>query len=334
MYRTEEMHESTPFRSGSRAVPTRWIALLGRRDMPTDGVEDYCIFLGRGLCSQGIELERVRVPFLDRGWFGALRQLWRDSAAWRGQWVLLQYTAFSWSRRGFPFPALLVLAVLRQRGARVAVVFHEPRRQGYGRRWIDRLRGTCQDWVIRQLYRAAAKSVFTVPLKTISWLPKGETKAAFIPIGANIPDRFNRGDASVLVDRQKTVIVFGVTGAPTMNDEVQEIAAVMRETTRRLGPTRLLVVGRGSVEAREQLGRHSMGRRGSRVLGILTAECVSEEFGRVGRAPLRSRRDQSSARECDGRGRQRNSDRRLPGRKNHRTFGGSRHRMGVVARFR
>ena len=32
-----------------------WIALLGRRDMPTDGVEDYCTFLGRALAQRGAE---------------------------------------------------------------------------------------------------------------------------------------------------------------------------------------------------------------------------------------------------------------------------------------
>ncbi len=46
----------------------RWIALLGRRDVPTDGVEDYCIFLGNGLAMVGVELKRVRVPWLDKGW--------------------------------------------------------------------------------------------------------------------------------------------------------------------------------------------------------------------------------------------------------------------------
>ncbi len=32
------------------------VALLGRPDTPTDGVEDYCIFLGRALAARGIEL--------------------------------------------------------------------------------------------------------------------------------------------------------------------------------------------------------------------------------------------------------------------------------------
>jgi glycosyltransferase involved in cell wall biosynthesis len=220
--------------------------------MPTDGVEDYCIFLGAGLSSLGIELERIRIPWIEKGWIGALRQLARECTAWRSRWVLMQYTAFTWSRRGFPFPALMALALLRRSGARVVIVFHEPCRQG-GIRWIDRFRGACQDWVIRSLYRRSAKSIFTVPLETVSWLPKGENKAAFIPIGANIPERVNRRGAPGLEGQNKTVIVFGITGAPELAREAEQIAGVLREASKTLNGLRLVAVGRGTAEAREQL---------------------------------------------------------------------------------
>ena len=65
--------------------PTKWIALLGRQDEPTDGVEDYCSFLGRALASQGIELEQVRVPWGELGWIGALRQLSRREFCLAGE---------------------------------------------------------------------------------------------------------------------------------------------------------------------------------------------------------------------------------------------------------
>jgi glycosyltransferase involved in cell wall biosynthesis len=257
----------------------RWIALLGRRDVPTDGVEDYCIFLGRGLAILDVELKRVRVPWLDKGWVRSLSQLSRASIAWRGSWVLMQYTAFTWSQRGFPIPALIVLALLRLCGARVAIVFHEPCRQGRGRRWIDHLRGTCQDWVIHRLYRGAEKSIFTVPLEAVDWLPKGENKAKFIPIGANLPERLNRRGAPPSLDKSKTVIVFGVTGAPAMADEVELIASVMQRAGRAVDKLRLVAVGRGSVEAREKLVD---AMRGSVVevvaLGVLPAERVAWEF--------------------------------------------------------
>ena len=258
--------------------PAKWIALLGRQDMPTDGVEDYCLFLGRALASQGIELERVRVPWGEIGWVGALRQLSRQGSAWRGRWVLLQYTTFMWSRRGFPLGVVVAIAILQRCGARVAIVFHEACRQG-GPRWIDRLRGACQDRVIRKLYRGTAKSIFTVPLETVMWLPKGEKKAAYISIGANIPERLNRRAPPALTDKKKTVIVFGVTGAPEMTREVEQIVTVMRGASKQLGMMRLVAVGRGSVEAQELFGEAFEGSDVEVVVrGVLPAVEIAREF--------------------------------------------------------
>jgi hypothetical protein len=101
----------------------RWIALLGLRDTPTDGVEDNCIYLGQALEARGIELQRVRAPWMELGWIGALRELSRRSTAWSGRWVLLEYTAPAWPTRGFPLGALAVSSILRRRGARLAPSF-------------------------------------------------------------------------------------------------------------------------------------------------------------------------------------------------------------------
>jgi glycosyltransferase involved in cell wall biosynthesis len=246
--------------------------------MPTDGVEDYCIFLGRALAECGIELEQARVQWTENGWIDALRQLSRECIAWRGKWVLLQYTALSWSRRGFPFGALIVLAILRRGGVRVTVVFHESCRQG-GSRWKDRVRGACQDWVIQKLCRFAVKSIFTVPLETIAWLTKGEDKAAFVPIGANISEPSDYHRTAPLPDEQKTVIVFGVTGAPEMAREVADIAAIMQEASKSLEKLRLVVLGRGSIEAREQLA-HALGACNVELIvrGVLSAKEIAYEF--------------------------------------------------------
>jgi glycosyltransferase involved in cell wall biosynthesis len=254
------------------------VALLGRPDTPTDGIEDYCVFLGRAFAADGIELQQVRVRWTEKGWIGAFRQLSRECAGWRGRWVLLQYTALSWSRRGFPFAALIVLTILRRAGARVTVVFHEPCRQG-GSRWKDRIRGACQDWVVQKLYRFAAKSIFTVPLQTIHWLPTERSKAAFIPIGANIPEPVACRRAPPLPDEQKTVIVFGVTGAPQMAREVADIAGIMQEASKTLRKLRLIVVGRGSLEAREQLA-NALGTCSVELIvrGVLPAEEIAREF--------------------------------------------------------
>ena len=91
--------ESTP-RANDPAE--RWIGLLGRRESPTDGVEDYCSFLGAALRRESVGLRSVRVNWAEEGWPGALRRLWGESAGWTGNWVLLQFTTLAWSRRGFP----------------------------------------------------------------------------------------------------------------------------------------------------------------------------------------------------------------------------------------
>jgi glycosyltransferase involved in cell wall biosynthesis len=266
--------------TGKRLDANAWIALLGRQDRPTDGVEDYCIFLGRALAEQGVKLERVRVQWDQDGRIGALRQLSRECAEWRGRWVLLQYTALAWSRRGFPFLALLVCVVLRRGGARVAVVFHDPHRQG-GPRWIDRIRGVCQDWVIRGLHRRAAKAIFTVPLDSVDWLPKGEDKSAFIPIGANIPERADRR-LPPASDEEKTVIVFGVTEAPVGPSEAEYIAAIMKGVGRILTKVKLTVIGRGSLDAQVPLQNALDGSGVDLVVrGVLPAEEVAREFERA-----------------------------------------------------
>jgi glycosyltransferase involved in cell wall biosynthesis len=217
---------------------------------------------------------------MEKGWIGALRQISRDSLAWRGRWVLLQYTALGWSRRGFTFGALVALVILQRRGARCAVVFHEPCRQPSGARLHERFRGVYQDWVIRRLYGRAHKAIFTVPLETVSWLRKRETKGAFIPIGANIPQRVTRRITPFQsVQERKTVIVFAVTSAPKMLQEVKEISDVMREANKVIERLRLVAVGRGTDEAKEQFEKALEGSGVELVVrGVLPAEEVALEF--------------------------------------------------------
>ena len=232
-----------------------WIAIIGSKDFPTDGVQDYCEFLGSALERRAVELRIVRVEWKQKGWLRALRELWRDSVGWRNQRVILQYTAMSWSRRGFPFALLIVVAVLRRRGARCAVMFHEPYPQGGARNGLARLLPPCQDWVIRAMYRKADKSIFPDSLETIGWLPKGSAKAVFIPIGANIPEPLAAATSSPEVrSSTRTVAIFCLTGAPHFHRELQEIAEAIRSVVASGTKIRLLFFGRGTDEAREDIG--------------------------------------------------------------------------------
>ena len=147
------------------------VALLGRPDAPTDALEDYCEFLGRALERAGQPMEIRRVPWAERGWLAGLAWLWRESGAWRGRWVLVQYTALVWSRRGIPLGVLAVLWVLRVRGARIAIVFHDAVPYA-GERWVDRIRRAIQIWVMRREYSLAERSIMTVPVATVAWLPR------------------------------------------------------------------------------------------------------------------------------------------------------------------
>lgn len=230
-----------------------WIALLGRRDTPVDGVEDYCTFLGQALAQRGVSLKLERVEWADRGWLNALLRLWRNCAEWRGKWVLLQFTALNWSRRGFPVGALATLAILRRRGARCAVVFHE----SFGRsgpRWIDRIRGAFQDWIGRALYLCADRSIFTAPLSTIPWLPKDAANAMFISIGANIPaPEAKRPVAPERNGAGKTVAIFCLSDPPHLKNQLDDISRAVRPAAIAAANLRVVFLGRGTAEAKNEI---------------------------------------------------------------------------------
>lgn len=227
------------------------IALLGHTDTPVDGVEDYCSRLSGAFERLGTRMEVARVPWFDRGWTAAMTRLARESISWQGRWVVLQFTALAWSRRGFPFGVLGVLAVLRRRGVRCAVMFHEPTRHG-GSRWIDRVRGMCQDWVIRKIYQDAELAIFADPLPTIPWLPMGDSRAVFIPIGANLPYPTPQ---PVTDDIVKTVVVFCLSGPFHLAEDLNDISEAIRSATAAGAQIRLLFVGRGTNEARDDIAR-------------------------------------------------------------------------------
>jgi glycosyltransferase involved in cell wall biosynthesis len=230
-----------------------WVALLGRRYTPEDGVEDYSTYLGKALERRGILMKIARVEWAERGWLSALFRLRRDCAEWRGKWVLLQYTALSWSRRGFPIGSVLTLGILKRCGAHCAVIFHERAGLG-GPRWIDRIRATCQNWIVRSLHRRADRSIFTAPLDTIAWLPKNSEKASFIPIGANIPEPAAR--PLTAADRNGagiTIAVFCLSDPPNLQNELEDISQAVRAAATDGENLRLVFLGRGTAEASKEI---------------------------------------------------------------------------------
>ena len=254
------------------------IALLGHTQKPTCGVEDYCTFLGQALGQFGSRLDIFCVEWTKRGWIGANLELWRESSAWRGKWAVLQYTAGAWSRYGFPLGALLVMALLRCRGVRTAVMFHEPYSWEVPPTDLqDRIRAACQDWVIRMLYRSSSKAIFADPLETIAWLGKNREKAAFIPIGGNIPEPASCPPVLSSGGKvPKTVAVFCLSDPPRRQSELEEIGHAMRTVSSQEPQLRLVLVGKGTAEAKEEVEEVFAGTTVEvHILGIRSADEVS-----------------------------------------------------------
>src|SRR5258708_19828774 len=75
---------------GDSSVNDVWIALLGWRDEPTDGLADYCRYLGEALAPMGHALEIARVPWAERGWPPSLAAFPQMPSACRRLRILVQ----------------------------------------------------------------------------------------------------------------------------------------------------------------------------------------------------------------------------------------------------
>jgi glycosyltransferase involved in cell wall biosynthesis len=270
---------SDPHHGIDAATPI--IALLGRADTPTDALEDYCNWLKQALEQQRQPMEILRVPWATNGWLSGLTWLWREARNWRGRWIFLQYTALGWSKRGFPIGAAITIWIARHRGAKCAIVFHDAISFS-GPRWIDRFRHSVQVWVMRKLYRLALHSIMTVPVEKLTWLPHPATKAEFIPIAANLSGtlvKLNDTNSARENNFPKTTAIFGVTGPPQLQPEVEFIAQIVRQATEQLGATKLLVLGRNALEAEAQLRAALAGSKVElEVHGVLPADEVEHRL--------------------------------------------------------
>ena len=224
------------------------IALLGRKDEPTDAVEEYCRYLGSALQAHDFQLQIRRVPWEIHGWHASLDALRLQAPAWRDTWVLMQYTALAWSARGFSQKALRALNILKVSGARVGIVFHDV--EPYpGNRLIDSVRRLAQVRTMRRALTLADLAIFTVPPERLSWLSTVPAHAAFIPVGPNLPvppttpENYSHGPIP-------TIGVFSITGGEPGARETQIILAAVRHASQRLGKVRLSIFGR-HAELRE-----------------------------------------------------------------------------------
>ena len=253
----------------------RVIALLGRRDAPTDAVEEYCRYLGEALIAEDFELNIERVPWKESGWRGAISALRERAQGWRGAWVFVQYTALAWSERGFPLRFLQVLKILKAADIRLGVVFHDFEPYA-GKRAIDAVRRRAQLRVMRTSLRLCDAAVLTVPLQKSSWIKHEPGKGYFIPVGANLPTSSDANSRQgISMGGKLSIAVYSITGGEAGRWEIDNIVEAVRFAAERVGNLRLIVFGRNAQSAEAELTkRFSDSAVELHVLGVLPPEDV------------------------------------------------------------
>jgi glycosyltransferase involved in cell wall biosynthesis len=277
------------------------VAILGRREEPTDGVHDYCCYLRDALANEGVNLTLTQVRWAEIGLKASRRELLEGVKDKQNTFFLLQYTALSWSRRGFALPAVGILKLLKKSGARCTVVFHDP--DGYaGNRVVDRFRRSIQRYAMKRLVRLSDLAIFTLPRDKIPWLPADTRNFVFIPVGANLPaperawkqKRSSSGSKPV-------VVVFSLSDKPTLAKEVSQIAEAVSSAAKQVGLLEVAVLGRNSEGGGEAL-RLALDGSGAevKIVGVVSAEEVVGVLGAsdvmlFARGPISSRRGSAIA---------------------------------------
>jgi glycosyltransferase involved in cell wall biosynthesis len=277
------------------------MAILGRREEPTDGVRDYCCYLRDALAKEGVNLTLTQVRWAEIGRQASRRELHEAVKGKQNILFLLQYTALSWSRRGFALPAVGILKLLKKNGARVAVVFHDPDGCA-GDRAVDRFRRALQRYAMKRMVRLSDLAIFTLPRNRISWLPSDTQNFVFIPVGANLPAperAWEKKDNST--GNKPRVAVFSLTDKPTLEKEVSQIAQAVWYAARQVGALEVVVLGRNSESGGEKLRVALAGSPAEvRIVGLISADEVVRLLGTsdvmlFARGPISSRRGSAIA---------------------------------------
>jgi glycosyltransferase involved in cell wall biosynthesis len=277
------------------------VAILGRREEPADGVRDYCCYLRDALANEGVNLTLTQVRWVEIGHKASRQELRKSVDEKQNVFFLLQYTALSWSRRGFALPAVKILKLLKKNGARVAVVFHDP--DGYaGDRAVDRFRTALQRYAMKRLVRLSDLAIFTLPRDKISWLPADTQNFVFIPVGANLPAPERAWEVRRNSMAGKPVVaVFSLSDEPTLAKEVSQITRAVGNAAKQVGPLEIVVLGRNSERGGAAL-RLALAGSGAevRIVGLISADEVVRVLGAsdvmlFARGPISSRRGSAIA---------------------------------------
>lgn len=279
----------------------RCVALLGRRDSPTDAVEEYCGYLAAALHDRGIDLEIMRVDWAARGWRSVLGDLQARARANPTCWFLLQYTALAWSRHGFSWRVLSIIRALKSGGARVATVFHDAEPY-FGNRVVDRLRRSVQLHTMRKMLRLSDTCILTIPGEKIPWAAGLLDRTTFIPVGANLPSPESAwAQPAADTGRPPSVGVFSLSGERGGAEEANLIAGSAAYVSEKLGALRIVLAGRNSEVAGEILREKLQGKPVELVVrGLLPGGEIVSLLGACDamlfvRGPISSRRGSAIA---------------------------------------
>ncbi|HVE77045.1 MAG TPA: glycosyltransferase [Actinomycetota bacterium] len=231
-------------------MSSRLFLVTGRPGSSPDGIVDYCDRLQAALEQADIPVGRMPVGWAEQGWFPALRLIAARRRDWKGKWVAIQYTALSWSRRGFPLGLLLVMRAFRLTRCRIALVLHDA--SAYrGTRLRDRWRRRVQMYVMRRAVERSDLVVTTIPAPNVEWLPAG-IKTVYIPTGSNaepVGGLHHPADRKPAATRKpRKIAVFGFTGSE-IKAEAEDLVRICDAVAKGIGKFELHVVGRGSAEA-------------------------------------------------------------------------------------
>jgi glycosyltransferase involved in cell wall biosynthesis len=277
------------------------MAILGRREEPTDGVQDYCCYLRDALASQGVNLTLTQVRWAEIGRRASRQELLEAIKNKQNAFFLLQYTALSWSRRGFALSAVGILKLLKKNGARCGVVFHDP--DGYaGNRAVDLFRREIQRNLMKRLVRLSDLAIFTLPRDKISWLPPNTQNFIFIPVGANLPEPERAWERKCRLTASKPIVaVFSLSDKPLLAKEVSQIAQAVSHAAKQIGALELVVLGRNSEFGGAELRLALAGLPVEvRIVGLASADEVVRVLGAsdvllFARGPISSRRGSAIA---------------------------------------
>lgn len=256
------------------------MAILGRREVPTDGVHDYCCYLQDALANEGVNLTLTQVRWAEIGRKASRRELLEAIEGKENILFLLQYTALSWSRRGFAVPAVGILKLLKKNGARCAVIFHDP--DGYaGSRVMERFRRGVQRYAMKRLVRLSDLAIFTLPRNKISWLPAATKNFVFIPVGANLPAPERAWEEKRRSTGIKPIVaVFSLSDRPLLAKEVNQIAQAVTYAAKQVGALEVVVLGRNSETGGEELRAELAASPAEvRIVGLISADEVVRVLG-------------------------------------------------------